>query len=440
MVVNFDTPPAATAAGAGAPQVTPYQKRMIGLGWQSPVKTFSAAAEIDDTLATELEQIFASTFGSLARNTLLASKTHCDQWVMVWEDRFVMLSATKAFHGGADAVVIVSATDDLGGSCPISIPFEYFTGNFTTLVKKEEAATYNLGVSATAPDQIPTVDDQQGSWENTRFPGIDPENDATHPVISLLPCCFPLPKGTSFTGTHPISDGVPTLNKAFPFFAVWCKGISWNIVENEGFSAIQTGGPLFTVDIVNVTTFTNLDLQPRILTNFHGVTPGNAHSPHYEKHFTKVMTDALFILGTMQEDIVQPNFTNPGTPQPEAPAGRTADTALSESFTRLANSMQSKKDKETVVKGAASTNRLSILLAQIVPNGHNDPTIIPATVKKDVMEALFRTSVTHAAEELQSLFDSHLRSLNSNVTLEDNVTLDKHQIDAPFVSALRSGR
>ena len=72
------------------------------------------------------------------------------------------------------------------------------------------------------------------------------------------------------------------------------------------------------------------------------------------------------------------------------------------------------------------------------PNGIY--TVIPAELSTDASEALCRSSIAHAMEDLQGIFDVYLRNLDSSVTMDEYVTWDKQQIDNTFVAALRSGR
>ena len=122
-MATFGNPANNTGPGLSAgPAVTPFQQKVINLGWSTPTKTFSAAADYDPATAKELETVLSSAFSSEARTSLVSAKTHCDQWVVVWENRFCMVSATKTFITPVDHFVVGSASDQLGILRPISIP------------------------------------------------------------------------------------------------------------------------------------------------------------------------------------------------------------------------------------------------------------------------------------------------------------------------------
>ena len=222
--MSFATPQ--SGPDTNAANLSPHEKHLVNLGWQSPTKSFSVAADFDEPNTKTLEETFHVIRPKTERQDILTSKDHGEQFAMVWNGRYFMVSATKSYRANGKHVIVGNFSDDFMEFQPSEIPYKYFYGHFTSLATKKDIEEFNLPFSKDPTDQIVTPGDEQGSWANTKFDNIEPANADSHPFIVALPLVFPLPKGDSFDGNPLVSDGAPTLTKLVPAWLMWCTPIN----------------------------------------------------------------------------------------------------------------------------------------------------------------------------------------------------------------------
>jgi hypothetical protein len=154
-----------------------------------------------------------STYGtgmSEARRTqILADPNYCSQFLCRYGDSFGFLtrpiiSATTTEDGGQ--LVVGSFSDTLGQVYPVSLPLDHFLGFFSGLVKRSDAARFNLPVYPKEPDTIQGPPPAAGGrravpvepgMERLNWPLPDDPQEGDEPVIALLPNCLPVGPGQS---------------------------------------------------------------------------------------------------------------------------------------------------------------------------------------------------------------------------------------------------
>lgn len=142
---------------------------------------------------------------------------------------------------GTGPVWICSLGDDMkAGAVPVWVSADYFRATFAGLVLDSAAKKFDLFVDPIDPDTIPAPDYSQPSVQRLQF-------SSEQPALASLPLLCAVPPGFVIPATMPFDNIDPTVVAAFPFFAVWAKGIVHAFVHNNGMS-LDLDGPLFAKD------------------------------------------------------------------------------------------------------------------------------------------------------------------------------------------------
>jgi hypothetical protein len=129
----------------------------LSRGKAGSVQRFSLANLPDGPKALLVRSTYGTGMSEACRAQILADPNNCSQFLCHYGDSFGFLtrptiSATTTLDG--DQLVVGSFSDTLGQVYPVSFPLDHFLGVFSGLVKRSDAACFNLPVYPKEPDTI----------------------------------------------------------------------------------------------------------------------------------------------------------------------------------------------------------------------------------------------------------------------------------------------
>jgi hypothetical protein len=124
-------------------------------GKNGDVQSFSLARPFDPAVAGVIQDTIGPGVNSDYRLQVLSDPGKVHQFACSFLGGFGFFTHPTITTNSTGAVVVVgSFADTLGEPAPCSIPLADFHGHFTTLVRREDAATFGLAVHPVLPDTV----------------------------------------------------------------------------------------------------------------------------------------------------------------------------------------------------------------------------------------------------------------------------------------------
>lgn len=384
-----------------------------------------------------------STLGPAAnpafRQQVLNDPGNVQQFACVFGDTlgfFTRPAIVPVPGGNGEGVAVVgSFTDTIGEAFICSTTLEEFQGNFTTLVRREDAATYSLATHPVEPD---TVEGRAvrgiamaASLERLNFGMPDPPELGDYPVIVALPCFLPVGPGLTFP--HLLATTDPrSFRDSFPLFEVWRQGLNYANANNDGRSVTQ-GGTLF-----NPATLVTPEGQPDpygdlelVIRLPHEITPVLPTSPLYTPARTRLLAWSNTVWGEL------------GAAMDAEPVPAAAVGGFTPEHFRAAMEPLVPKEK-TFTSAGRTTSRYRLLLAASPPApvgdgaAHQVQAILPE-LREEFVAYLSVASSATAGDDLKELIRSRLSIANGSLTsIDKDVTLEPDNITLAFSDRLRT--
>ena len=169
---------------------------------------------------TLLEATLTEGVSPAQRSLVWSDPTNSSQFVCCWDTSFGFFTRPVISQrvDGDTHWVIGSFTDTIGQVFPVAVPLDEFDGFFTTLVRKDDVARFNLPIYPMEPEEVPgpppagkgrgtrnqNANPVEGSMEQLDWPDADGENNDGNPVIVVLPQFLPVGPGQTFPHHHPL--------------------------------------------------------------------------------------------------------------------------------------------------------------------------------------------------------------------------------------------
>ena len=190
---------------------------------------FSLAAVPNPAKATLLEATLTEGISAAQRSQVWSDPTNCSQFLCRSDSSFGFFTRPViSQHVDGDIQWVVgSFTDTIGQDFLVAVGF------FTTLVRKDDVACFNLPIYPMEPEEVPgpppagegrgarnqNADPVEGSMERLNWPNADGESDDGNPVIVVLPQFLPVGSGQTFPHHHPLVS-TTSFRDTFPLLEI----------------------------------------------------------------------------------------------------------------------------------------------------------------------------------------------------------------------------
>ena len=404
---------------------------------------FSLAAVPNPAKVTLLELTLTEGVSAARRSQVWADPTNCSQFVCRWDTSFGFFTRPVISQrvDGNTQWVVGSFTDTIGQVFPVAVPLDEFDGFFTTLVRKDDAARFNLPIYPMEPEEVPgpavagegrgarNADPVEGSMERLNWADADGENDDGNPVIVVLPQFLPIGPGQTFPHNHPLVS-TTSFRDTFPLLEIWRRGVIYARDRNDD-QSVTLGGPLFLNEGLELD---NNDPDP---TEEFDVRPDLFRAPRLLGPNDSRFSEVVGTLGPWADQVWIDLGGRLELEDPIAPP--TAGDAFTPNMFKRALEPLINRDKEfRLAPRTLARFRLLLGGAPLAGVDATDLASLPP-LKEDFSDYLRMPSGAAAADELKEITRTAIREANaSRVCTSKDVTFDADAVTLAFSDRLRT--
>ena len=411
-------------------------------------QNFSRSTLANPSKVTLLQDTLTERISQARRSQIWADPTNCSQFACRWNDSFGFLTRPViSQHVDDDNTqwMVGSFTDTVGQVFPVAVPLDEFDGFFSTLVRKEDAARFNLPIYPIQPEAAPGPPPDApvegrgarnqhpapvaGSMERLNWPAEEGDDDDNDPVIVVLPQFLPIGPGQTFPHLHPLESGT-SFRDTFPLLEIWRSGVVYARDHNANHS-VTRGGPLFHIpglalDENDPDPTEDFDVRATV---FRAPTQLGPDDPRFVEVADAVnpWSDHVWVeLGGRLE---------PDRPDQPPPAGEAFSP--NNFCTALEPLINRDKDFRLFPRTVA---RFRLLLGGNPPADSDTPDLaILPQINDDFSEYLRMASGAAAADELKEMARTAVREANaSRICISKDVTFDADAVTLAFSDRIRT--
>ncbi|CAB9512651.1 hypothetical protein SEMRO_548_G164310.1 [Seminavis robusta] len=417
----------------------------------------SKAFPTDPSVARKLASTFGRSTNSTVRHATLTNPAMVTQFATIVNRELQVLTNPLIVTDDLDpqsVQVRASLSDSLNECIPISVPYEYFSGFFTTVVPSSMCNALDLPRTSQPPDEIPgpanddDEDGEQPSYQRIGYGSI--VNDDEMPVFVALPVLCPLPPGVTIPTNHNINEPLDE-PVDYPAFNTWLIGQRFYLNHNDGWS-VTLGGDLFELDAIDdAPDFENLSLIPVIENLVNLASPGTDTHRSTRAHYEDFKNNAWQVLGARLDAEAPPSLIpehrddSPtvrfqSSPPVAPPQSDTVSPSMERLLERLTQPTVSLKDQELNDLCGDNLARYQIMFGhRTVPTDDVPSKFVPTTFTPNGNNLLGKPRGEAAAIRLfQSAITSTMEEAGSSPQYVDmRATFDPVQANAAFIGCLR---
>ena len=414
------------------------QLSLINLGRSSEVRRVSRSRNPHGPTESKIGETLHGNISSHRRSQILFDPSVVYQFLCVYDGTVGYFTHPVIMdQEGGDPIVAGSFSDTLGHPVPMTIPLDIFLSRFTTLVRKGDAASFNLPSHPTDPDMIRgaglalrgrEIAPVDASLDRLNFPMVEDPAPEDFPIIAALPQVLPVGPDCTVEHAKRLEDFPDVIDRTYPLVSTWLTGVKYVLAANGGASVTEGGNLFYTPDLevegVDAQPFAALDVSTNLFVGPNLVGPTDRlYSAIVDQQFAffdRVWAD----VGSRQEPAVPP----------QAQGG--AQGLLGQELKSVLEPLSREK---TYKNSPRSQAKYRLLLAQEPADG--DSHVVLPQLSSTFLTYLAEPTSATAADDLREIVRNRVTILSKSMLSRDkDATWEADNVTVAFSERLKGAR